>query len=106
MSRPSPTPEAVASVIDAIPHGRRNAISRSMLAGAVHLSDRHVRACIEAARNDGVLIISDQDAGGYYIATEPAEIRAQYRIDRARALAILKRLKPMRQYLKERGEPL
>ena len=46
MSRPSPDPKAVASVIDAIPHGRRNAISRSMLAGAVHLSDRHVRACI------------------------------------------------------------
>ena len=53
-----------------------------------------------------MLIISDQDAGGYYIATDPAEIRAQYRIDRARALAILKRLKPMRQYLKARGEPL
>ena len=101
MSRPTPDPKAVASVIDAIPHGRRNAISRRMLAGAVHLSDRHVRACIEAARNDG-----DQDAGGYYIATEPEEIRAQYRIDRARALAILKRLKPMRQYLKARGEPL
>ena len=100
----TPSEETVRAVVDAIPFGRRNAVSRRMLASRVGMSDRETRACIEAARRDGIFIISTQESGGgYYQATEIEEIEAQYRIDHARALSVLSRLTPMRRYLLERG---
>ena len=91
-------------VVDAIPYGRKNAVSRVTLAANVGMTDRQVRKCIEAARKDGRFIISaNENGGGYYIATDLEEIEAQYKIDRARALAVLSRLKPMRQKLKTEG---
>ena len=97
----------VRQVVSAIPEGRENAIPRAELVAALGMNDRTVRACIEAARRDGVFIISIQErGGGYYRATEPEEIERQYHIDRARALSILARLTPMRRYLRAAGRPL
>ena len=91
-------------VVCHIPTGRKNAISRASLSVRVGMPDRQVRRCIEAARKDGFFIISaNENGGGYYIATDLEEIEAQYKIDRARALAVLARLKPMRQRLKTEG---
>ncbi|MBQ9458309.1 MAG: hypothetical protein IJU66_00065 [Oscillospiraceae bacterium] len=97
----TPSEEYVRAVVDVIPYGKRNAISRRMLASRVGMNDRNVRACIEAARRDGHFIISSNE--GYYLATEPEEVERQYRIDHARALSILARLTPMRRYLRAAG---
>ncbi len=98
----TPGEETVRAVVSQIPHGRQNAIQRHTLASRVGMSDRETRACIEAARRDGVFIIAAPD-GGYYQATDAEEVERQYRIDRARALSILARLKPMREYLRGAG---
>ena len=92
-----------AAVVNHIPFGRENAVSRRMLAQQTGMTDRQVRRCIEDARRDGVFIISDQERGGYYQTAQLNEIEYQYRIDRARALAVLARLKPMSQVLREAG---
>ncbi len=91
----------VRAVVAAIRQGRQNAIPRAELAASLGMNDRTVRACIEVARRDGHFIISSND--GYYLATEPEEVERQYRIDHARALAILARLTPMRRYLRAAG---
>lgn len=89
-------------VISMIPFGRENAIPRAELANLARMTDRQVRKCIEAARSDGHYIVASPE-GGYYQTQDINEIEYQYRIDRARALAVLKRLKPMRRELKEAG---
>ena len=90
-------------VVNHIPHGRKNAISRERLASEMKMTDRYVRECIEAARRDGVFIVTAAEHGGYYIATDIDEIERQYRIDHARALSVLSRLKYMKQALKKAG---
>ena len=87
-----------------IPEGKANAISREVLATRLGLTDRQVRRMIEEARERGELIVNDGDGEGYYLASDIGQIERQYRKDRARALAVLKRLKTMRQKLKEAGK--
>ena len=98
--RVSPATEMLAA---AIPYGRDNAISRSMLAITMGTSDRRVRDLIEAARREGLIIINAQDGRGYYQTNDLDEIARQYRQDTARAMSILKRRKTMRRLLKEAG---
>ena len=68
------------------------------------LPDRTVRRLIEEARERGELICNDGDGAGYYMACDIGQIEGQYRKDRARALAVLKRLKTMRRMLREAGK--
>ena len=99
-----PNEDEVMLVVSALEKGRQNAVPRKELSAVVGMADRRVRACIEAARREGVFIVSGDS--GYYIATEVEEVERQYRIDRARALSILKRLTPMRRYLKVAGRDI
>ena len=99
-----PNEAEIKLVVSALEKGRQNAVPRKELSAVVGLSDRRVRACIEAARRAGTFIISSDS--GYYIATEAEEVERQYRIDRARALSILQRLTPMRRYLRAAGRDL
>ena len=89
------------NIIDFIPQGKENAVTRSYLATVLGLPDRTVRRLIEDARNEGAFICNDGE--GYFIATEIGEIERQYRVDRARALSTLKRLKAMRRCLRRAG---
>lgn len=86
--------------------GHRNAVTRDRLVRMSGINDRAVRELLELARDNGALICNDQDGMGYYLAETDDEIDRQYRRDRARALAVLKRLKPYRQALKEAGRPV
>lgn len=88
-------------VLKAIPFGRLNAISRQRLSGLCGMNDRAVRECIELLRDEGNFICND--GTGYYIAETIDDIERQYRKDHARALSVLKRLKPFRQALREAG---
>lgn len=88
-------------VLMAIPDGRENAISRYHLCIKTGMNDRAVRECIELLRDEGNFICND--GSGYYIADNLDDIERQYRKDHARALSVLKRLKPFRQALREAG---
>lgn len=92
------------SVVQAIPHGRNNAISRAMLRQQLNVSDREMRRAIEEARQNGTLIISHSDGSGYYIAEDISEIRAQYWREKSRLKHIYASSKPLRDILKAAGE--
>ena len=88
---------------EVIPFGRHNAISRAELAGRLGMTDRKMRKSVESARREGLMILNDSDGRGYYQSDDLAEIQRQYDQDTSRAMAILKRRKPMREVLKEAG---
>ena len=85
-----------------IPEGKENAVTRGQLCSLTGLPDRSVRECIEVARREGVMVVNN--GNGYYIATDIADIKRQYKTDRKRALSVLYRLKAMRKILKDAGE--
>ena len=87
-----------------IPEGKENAVSREVLATRLGLPDRTVRKLIEEARDRGELICNDGNGEGYYRSYDICQIERQYRVDRARAMAVLKRLKTMRRMLNDAGK--
>ena len=91
------------TVINLLGFGRKNALSRATLAALTNMTDRKVRRAIESARRDGLIIISAEDGSGYYFSNDLDEIERQYRIDHARAMALLYRLKTMRKILRKAG---
>lgn len=90
----------------AIPHGRRNAITREALAAKLGMSDRQMRKAIEDARYAGLVILNAGDGIGYFQSDNIAEIEQQYKTDRSRAISVLYRCKVMRRILKEAGRPV
>lgn len=89
---------------NAIPIGRKNAITRSALAVKLGMSDRQMRKAIEDARYAGLVILNDQNGRGYWISDDILEMRRQYAQDTSRAMSILKRRKPLRDALKAAGQ--
>lgn len=61
-------------IVDYIPVGRENKISRESLVLCTGLPDRSVRRLISDARERGHAIVGDPD-GGYYMAETEADIR-------------------------------
>ena len=59
---------------------------------------------IEEARDRGELICNDGDGEGYYRSYDIGQIERQYRVDRARAMSVMKRLKTMRRMLNDAGK--
>lgn len=96
----------IARVLDSIPYGRRNAVGRRELAARLGMDDRKMRRLIEEARLGGAIIINDSSGRGYYQTDDLAEMARQYRQDTSRAMAILKRRKPLRDRLKAAGRPV
>ena len=90
------------TVLDAIPFGRDHAIRRDALAAKTGLEDRQVRKAIEEIRRTHI-ILNDQDGKGYYRSYDLQDILRSYRQERARALAVLYRLRPMRDLLRGGG---
>lgn len=105
MALDRPLQEHIDAVVAELEYFPSMARSRKWLVSATKLNDRTVRSCIEAARADGIFIVT-APCGGYYITDDLDVIERQYRIDRARAISVLRRLKPMRLYLKENGVAL
>lgn len=67
-------------------HGVENARTLRYLKSILHQDGRTIRSAIEAARKDGVPIVSGQD--GYWLTTDPAEIAVFCRSMRRRAAQI------------------
>jgi hypothetical protein len=68
------------NILDYIPNGKDNAISRLRLCQMTGLSDREVRNAIAKARNSTV-IINNSDGNGYFrpLLTEKDEIKRHLR---------------------------
>lgn len=91
------------TVLDLIGTGKENAAPLLRLVFRSGLSERAVRKAIQQLRDDGHLIINDQDGKGYYIATEHYQVMNQYIQDYHRHISIARRMKAARQVLKEAG---
>ena len=90
-------------VVAFIPYGEENVVTREYLSSVTGLTDRVVRRMIEVARGEGIPIVNGADGKGYYISENLKDLERYYRIERARALSILKRLSSARKILKEAG---
>lgn len=60
-------------IVDYIPKGKDNKISRQSLVLCTGLPDRSVRRLISAAREDGHAIVGDPN-GGYYMAENEDDV--------------------------------
>ena len=89
-------------VLDAIPYGKDRAVTREDLEARTGLPDRQVRKAIEEIRRNHI-VLNDQDGKGYYRSYDLDDIERFYRQERARALAVLYRMKPMRVLLRGGG---
>lgn len=84
-----------------IPYGHDNAIQRRTLALALGMSDRMTRKALQAAREDGLPVLNDQDGAGYYIANDAPSIRRQIAANMARIASISKQTKHLRLRLRD-----
>ena len=62
------------SIVDYIPKGRENKISRESLTLCTGLTDRVCREYISRARAEGHAIVGDP-TGGYYLAENEGDVR-------------------------------
>nr|DAN54809.1 MAG TPA: dissimilatory sulfite reductase D [Caudoviricetes sp.] len=86
-----------------IPYGKDKAVTREFLCLLFGMSDRELRRMIQAARNDGHIIINNQSGCGYYRSEDLDDIKTQYLQNRRRALSILVQQKHLRRRLKDAG---
>lgn len=91
------------AIVDYIPVGRENAVTRRQLCELTGMRDRALRNAIEDARQNGEIIINAQDGRGYYRSEEPKDLAGQYVRNRNRAMAILVQQKYIRRKLKAAG---
>ena len=83
------------NIVDFIPIGHKNAISRKELCRRTGLTDRKVREQISKAR-ETTCICNMSDGAGYYIPEQLAEITDYINQESARARSIFKALKGAR----------
>ena len=97
------------NIIDYIPKGSENAISRKNLCIKTGLEDRVVRGLIEEARRE-TIIISNNDGSGYWVFPDnPTEaemhmLQRYVKQQESRAKSIFYALYPARQMMKERAQ--
>lgn len=86
-------------ILEFIPTGKENAISRRQLTDLLHLSDRKVRDIIAHARLTTVILSSD--TGGYYIPAENelSEVKGYLKREEQRAKSIYIGLNPVKKML-------
>lgn len=93
------------NIVEYIPEGFENAISRKQLCRITGLNDRVVRGLIEDARRN-TIIISNNDGSGYWLFPEdPTEeeqmlLRRYVKQQESRAKSIFYALYPARQRMK------
>ena len=86
------------NILDYIPYGRENAISRAKLREKTGLNDSAMRQEIAKARRNTV-ILNLQDGRGYYRTTNKAEIEKFIKQEEHRAKSIFYNLQGARQEL-------
>ena len=79
-------------ILEYIPFGRENAVTRSYLRDVTGLPDRDMRRCIESARKE-VPIINLQDGRGYYRPNDKEELTRYILQEQARAQKILRNIR-------------
>ena len=86
-------------ILEFIPEGKENAISRKQLVDILRISDRKIRDIIAHARLTEVILSSDD--GGYYIPlnTELLEVKGYLKREEARARSIYIGLNPVKKLL-------
>ena len=89
------------SILDYIGFGKANAVTRDQLCAWTGLSDRAIRKLIEIARNQGAVIINNQDGEGYYQSDDLQDLLAQYRTNHSRAMSILRQQKYLKRKIAE-----
>ena len=89
-------------ILEYIPVGKKNAISRECLRQMTNLNDRDMRKLISVARRT-TPILNSQDGIGYYIPAddEKSEVEAFIKQESKRARTIFYNLKGARKWLKE-----
>lgn len=88
-------------VINTIPMGIENSISRGELRSQLGFTDRYLRRLIHEARKDGCFIISI--GKGYFKADNDEELIQFYNTQMNRIKNIFAILRPIRLYLKAKG---
>lgn len=89
------------NIVNFIPTGKENAITRADLVRVLNLPDRKVREMIETARKDGALILNAQDGAGYYISEDVGELKRQLHSNHSRAMSVLRQNTHLRRKIKE-----
>lgn len=87
-------------ILNYIPKGRENAISRDKLRQLTGLTDSKMRDLIRQARHD-VPIVNLQDGKGYYIPTEVEEVDRFIAQEEKRAKSIFANLQSAKEYRKK-----
>lgn len=64
------------NIVDFIPKGKENAVTREALCIYTGLDDRTVRKLIELARDGGAPILSSSHSVGYWLSDDIVEIKA------------------------------
>lgn len=80
------------NIIDHIPIGYKNAISRKELCKRLDMNDREVRKLINKAREE-YCICNHSDGAGYYVPEQLSEINAYINQEEARIRSIFRALK-------------
>ena len=88
------------NIVDYIPTGKDQAISRRRLVRLTGLSDRKVRDAIAKARRH-TCIINDQDGNGYYIPKHKSEVENYIKQETHRAEMIFYNLNGAKEFYNE-----
>ena len=93
------------NILNLIPQGKANAISRTELRYITKLNDRVMRELIEQERRKGAIILNLQDGRGYFrpAPDEMDDVLRQYKQNDRRAMSILVQQKHLKRVLKEAG---
>ena len=94
--------ELCMDVLNRLRFGKEYAIDRKALCAETGAGDRSIREAIETLRQD-YIILNDQDGKGYYRPDKADDVRRYYRQEMARVYSMLRRMKPVRRYLKMEG---
>lgn len=89
------------NIVDFIPYGKENAVTRWQLADRLNLPDRKIRRLIQEARERGELILNDSSGYGYYRSLDVGELRRQYKTNHNRAMSILRQQTHLRRKIAE-----
>lgn len=93
------------NIVDYIPRGKKNAVTRAQLRIETGLSDRKIRNAISKARRK-IVILNDQSGRGYYIPTkaELPEARKCLKQEEKRAKSIFWSLKALRAFVEGKSD--
>ncbi len=90
------------NILDYIPKGKENAVTREALCIYTGLDDRTVRKLIELARDGGAPILSSSHSVGYWLSDDIVEIKAFLNETDRRCKSLSRRAQGLRRYVAER----